>query len=107
MKHSKKCPKCGSLRVAYLPIQPDRHGAYKDQPRSVGMEDAITGFFSDIPIQRHLGELEAYVCAACGYHESYVKKPDSSNGTGSRACDGSTQKRRIRGPIASRVVRAR
>ncbi len=70
MKRSKQCPKCESLRVGYLPSQPDAaHG--KVSARTVGNDLAQKSMWN---IYRGLsGTLEAYMCADCGYYESYVK----------------------------------
>lgn len=66
MKASKQCPKCKSLRIGYLETQLDLAHAGPAQ-----------GYVGKGPgsIWRHefIGALEAYVCADCGYHESYVK----------------------------------
>lgn len=65
MRESKRCPKCDSRRVAHLPLQPDDAGG--EAPR-IRMIHAGTG--------TRIGPLEAYVCADCGYYESYVRAPD-------------------------------
>lgn len=73
MKHSKQCPKCQSRKVGYLEYQTDKIGGVAG-PRSVGHrveQQEIAIAMSDA------GDLEAYVCVACGYFESFVKEPAS------------------------------
>ena len=69
MKKSKQCPKCQSLRVAYLPTQVDEGDVYYN--RKVARTKK-SGFYGVSP---GVGELEAYLCADCGYFETYVKEP--------------------------------
>lgn len=90
MKRSKQCPKCQSLRVGYLAAQADADDSFHSEGkhfsraeeatnRPVGHSDQIveTGFWAFGDVRLLLGELEAYVCVDCGYHESYVKSPES------------------------------
>jgi hypothetical protein len=71
MKASKQCPKCHSLKVGYLEHVMDRE-AYNDQAvlgRTVPKGWSQNGAF--------VGSLEAYLCADCGYFETYLKDPFS------------------------------
>lgn len=99
MKRTKQCPKCQSLKVGYLPSQPDADdvvsqptssGGDPSMPavrigvgglahRAVGVSTDImeTGWLSHGPVHPLLGKLEAYVCAECGYHETYVGSPST------------------------------
>lgn len=76
MKRTQKCPKCGHDRILYVSEVPDsrstepmRIARIKRQVASVLGMQAVT--FDAV------GELEAGVCAACGYVELYVKDPSS------------------------------
>ncbi len=75
MKTSKQCPKCSSLRVGYLERVYNYNtcnGAQLHAPEPVGVipeEDRL--FTTNIAA----GELEAYLCADCGFLETYVKAP--------------------------------
>lgn len=70
MKRTKQCPKCESLRIGYLPSQPDvAHGRVAE--RAVGNDPDRESMWN---LHRGLaGTLEAYLCADCGYYESFVK----------------------------------
>ncbi len=96
MKRTKQCPKCQSLKIGYLPSQPDAEdvittkfgGTDKSLPsiggperslasRALGLstETVQTGYAKYGTMTPLLGRLEAYVCTACGYHETYVAEP--------------------------------
>ena len=68
MKASKQCPKCDSLRVGYLENVLDSWGP------SYPLKPAKMGKVGLNPISA-TGELEAYICAECGFYETYVKDP--------------------------------
>ena len=87
MKRSKQCPKCDSKRIGYLPTQVDandamenaEHGRFErvgdSKPRALGRSAEVTntGTWTGWGDIRHLlGRLEAYFCADCGYHETYI-----------------------------------
>jgi predicted nucleic-acid-binding Zn-ribbon protein len=80
MKASKQCPKCDSLKVGYLEqvldaVDPGTRG---HKPAIVGKTPVETKFFgTTIEGVADAGELEAYICTACGYYETYVKQPAS------------------------------
>jgi hypothetical protein len=84
MKRSKQCPKCASGRIGYIAEQVDADQLTSDgvttqpTPRAIGAsaEQQFTGFFKGGWVYELIGRLEAYVCADCGYHETYVKNPD-------------------------------
>jgi hypothetical protein len=73
MKASKQCPKCHGHRVGHLENVTDK---------DVGHETAVLGF-SHVRGKwlgdsgEAVGSLEAYLCAECGYYETYVKDPGS------------------------------
>jgi predicted nucleic-acid-binding Zn-ribbon protein len=92
LKKTRQCPKCSSLRVGYLAEQPDAEkvldagdslGPFTPEidasSRAVGYSANTidTGFWDHGHIRLLIGKLEAYLCADCGYHETYVKDPDS------------------------------
>jgi predicted nucleic-acid-binding Zn-ribbon protein len=72
MKASKQCPKCHSLKVGYLEQAIDR-GEYSSDtwPAAVGKTEPRSWF----AVGTVVGALEAYLCAECGYYETYVKDP--------------------------------
>jgi predicted Zn-ribbon and HTH transcriptional regulator len=69
MKASKQCPKCRSTRVGALAE------ALYDDDYQVGVH------YKPLPVgvtaKGVVGRLEAYLCADCGYYETYVKDPAS------------------------------
>jgi predicted nucleic-acid-binding Zn-ribbon protein len=75
MKKSWKCPKCESLRVGYLEHASDESEAHRDSRRRLGY--AKTGSVLGLQVLAGHGELEAFVCADCGYFEEYVKDPQA------------------------------
>lgn len=100
MKRTKQCPKCESRRIGYLAKQVDANDlvvmpdtrklppdvpiamntlAQRVPPRMVGIskERIETGAFTYGTVSPLLGQLEAYVCTECGYHESYVHDPSA------------------------------
>jgi predicted nucleic-acid-binding Zn-ribbon protein len=73
MKTSKRCPKCHSAKVGWVESVLDR--AHFNAPIS-----SAAGFTEPrgwMMEQQGVGQLEAYVCATCGYYETYVKDPAS------------------------------
>jgi predicted Zn-ribbon and HTH transcriptional regulator len=91
MKKSKQCPKCQSLRIGHIAFQVDANdvvvarAATEDHQfinsagqavsRSLGIQrtsQRIDGFGNVLPL---VGQLEAYVCTECGFHETYVREP--------------------------------
>jgi predicted nucleic-acid-binding Zn-ribbon protein len=71
VKASKRCPKCSSLKVGYLEYVADR-GRDNYQESIVGLTEPRGKLLKTI---EPVGTLEAYVCAECGYHETYLKDP--------------------------------
>lgn len=71
MKASKQCPKCSSLKVGSLETVPDYSHGSAVSPAVAGLS-APSDFWG---IQKGFGLLEAYVCAECGFFETYVKDP--------------------------------
>jgi len=64
MKNGTSCPKCHGERILHAPsiADRDRHTVH---PLALEVE----GLFFHSPV----GELEAYVCASCGFTEIYVR----------------------------------
>ena len=98
MKRTKQCPKCQSIKIGYLPEQPDAddvlvapkvagidpsmpaigsQAARSLPPRTLGLStDSVeSGFWQHGTVTPLIGRLEAYVCTDCGYHETYVASP--------------------------------
>jgi predicted nucleic-acid-binding Zn-ribbon protein len=69
VKQAKKCPRCASLRIAHLATQVDEGDSYYE--RKLGLKREKRFFDSQA-----IGLLEAYVCASCGYFETYVQEPE-------------------------------
>lgn len=73
MKKSRTCPKCGCRKILYVVNVPDRHrdSLNYNSPAMIALikKGKIRGYAA--------GELEAYVCSACGCCEHYVKNPES------------------------------
>ena len=70
MKKSKQCPKCESLRIGHLERVIDRIGDGNAAPQAAARVEE-TGFFAS---DRYF-ETEAYLCAECGYLETYLRSP--------------------------------
>jgi predicted nucleic-acid-binding Zn-ribbon protein len=73
MKQTKQCPKCDSRKVGYVNYQPEGSGEsfrwrVVARVREPQRHDSLP----------RIGELEAYVCTACGYYESYVRDPSGT-----------------------------
>ena len=73
MKASKQCPKCDSLRIGYLETVTDLGNNNAPLNAVVG-RTTPSSWISNSEVH---GELEAYLCADCGYFEHYVKSPES------------------------------
>lgn len=92
MKRSKQCPKCQSLRIGHIAFQVDANDVFVRRltdddvqfvrsagqvvSRSVGIvrtTERVTGFDGNVRLL--VGQLEAYVCTTCGFHETYVRDP--------------------------------
>ena len=81
MKASKQCPKCDSLRIGYFEKVYDRvHGqgeapaVSSHMPQSAGVVEKRGWLITKLV---GTGEMEAYLCADCGYFEQYVKDPEN------------------------------
>lgn len=61
MKHTGKCPKCGSTAVVRVPDNPRRHASGNN------IYTSTVTRMGKIPIIR-------YVCTDCGYVENWVEK---------------------------------
>jgi predicted nucleic-acid-binding Zn-ribbon protein len=91
MKRSKQCPKCESRRIGHLDFQPDANDVVAlrgneeqaDRTAHIASSDQVImralGISRDPTLLSGLsfawafyGRLEAYVCADCGFHETYV-----------------------------------
>lgn len=91
MKRSKQCPKCQSLRIGHLAFQVDANdvlvardeeqdhqfinAARQAVSRSLGIRRTAIRIAEVGKVLPVVGQLEAYVCTACGYHETYVRDP--------------------------------
>ncbi|MBN1617802.1 hypothetical protein JW887_00470 [Candidatus Dojkabacteria bacterium] len=70
MKKTKKCTKCESTEIFYLESVVDRaHGNNASK--------LLVGLKNDFWRGKIGGEIEAYICANCGYVEFYLKDPKS------------------------------
>ncbi len=69
MKRSRQCPKCDSRRVGYFSHLPDIGQSSPSSQRVIGTIPSGSVWRAEALV----GTLEAYVCAACGYVETYVK----------------------------------
>jgi len=77
MKKNKCCPKCDSLRIGHLAEVPDSiGGAYSRQV----LGDSSTppkGLWQEINHVSEPHHVEAFICADCGYMETYASDPAS------------------------------
>jgi len=81
MKTTHRCPKCQHDRILYIAAVADRYGDYASREQSVPMKIAhhrnavgnVLGLA--LATTSRSGELEAGVCARCGYTELYTKDP--------------------------------
>ena len=71
MKTTRQCPKCKSLKVGYLEAIADHIDTARTQPQHLGaVAHKVNWAMSRV---QPVGQLEAYVCAECGFLESYVQ----------------------------------
>ncbi|MGE0401844.1 MAG: hypothetical protein AB7T06_34395 [Kofleriaceae bacterium] len=93
MKRSKQCPKCQSLRIGHIAFQVDANDVHvaRDEredhqyinaarqavSRSLGIQRTVQRLEDAGRVLPLVGQLEAYVCTECGYHETYVRDPRS------------------------------
>ena len=71
MKKKGICPKCGNRNIYYI-----KNVADKFDKASTSNTKAMIALTDKGKIGGYsAGELEAYVCSACGYCEQYVKNP--------------------------------
>lgn len=64
---SGKCPKCKGFRVGQLEARWNEGAEGQFVPLFLGV---------DAETWKAMGVLEAYVCAECGYLETYVRTPE-------------------------------
>lgn len=69
MKTSKQCPKCQSLRVGHLEDVPEHHVGEIARPKNL--------FGGNEKYYSPIGRFEAYLCAQCGFYETYIKTPNA------------------------------
>lgn len=74
MRDSLRCPKCQSARIGHLERVEDQDGDKPTRTRSLATGYSGTLFTGGM--RRHAAEVEAWVCADCGFFEEYVKNPD-------------------------------
>jgi len=82
MKRTFTCPKCNGKKIGHFSELQDLSEATrrlsKPQPRQIAIASEVTSGFLGAGTKESLaGETEAYVCAACGYFEEYVKAPEA------------------------------
>jgi predicted nucleic-acid-binding Zn-ribbon protein len=75
MKGTKQCPKCKSRRVGHIDqVNYGDAGPCSDEtykPLPLGIIPVAQRWVG--PKQAPVGQFEAYVCASCGYFETYLK----------------------------------
>ena len=69
MKRTWQCPKCAGTRIGYFDQLHDSRGGPKSEGRKLDIVN-LGGPFSPIIAEANI---EAFVCADCGYFEEYVK----------------------------------
>ena len=77
MKNSRRCPKCGGSRIGHVPTlydKDDTAAANNFQPEALGVAFE-QGWL--VVSSKAIGQLEAFVCGGCGFHETYVKDPQT------------------------------
>ena len=74
MKKSRRCPKCSSIKIGVLA------GVSDDVTISVGADLADLGVPAGT-VATTGSDLDrtAYICADCGYYETYVSQPHAVN----------------------------
>ena len=81
MKTTHRCPKCQHDRILYIAQVADRIGEHPNVETATPMKVAHyrkqVAEILGVALTRteRAGELEAGVCARCGYTEFYVKSP--------------------------------
>lgn len=66
MKKSHRCPRCHSNRVGYL-----------EEVKDSSVDRLVVGTTAATLFVKKIGALEAYLCADCGFYQTYVKEPRS------------------------------
>lgn len=77
MRNSKRCPKCGGSKIGHIPTlydADDTAAADNYRPEAAGL--AFEQGWLNVK-SKPVGQLEAFVCGDCGFHETYVKAPQS------------------------------
>ena len=78
MRTTHRCPKCRHYEVLHLSEVRDRVSGEHHQPLSLA-EKTTTHRDPILPFSftrtRIIGQVEAYVCRACGYTELYTQNP--------------------------------
>jgi predicted nucleic-acid-binding Zn-ribbon protein len=84
MKKTGVCPKCNSRKIGYLENVIQRTEAEISSqpirghcPAPLGRTQSESGGFLKVIKEEPVGMLEAYLCASCGFYETYVKDPAS------------------------------
>ena len=73
MKRTWQCPKCQSSAVGYFEKVMDKGAVtHKPRVREIAQTRAAGAFASSTSA----GQVEAFICTACGYFEEYVKNPE-------------------------------
>ena len=82
MKKSGACPKCGSKKIGHLEnvvhrvdtvYESTKITDHAHAPLGINREETkgILTIITEVPV----GQLEAYLCADCGFYETYIKEP--------------------------------
>lgn len=81
MKKTQRCPKCDGDRILYIAQVADRYGEHLNSdattPMKIAHYEKNVGSILGMAMSTtsRAGELEAGVCAACGYTELYTRDP--------------------------------
>jgi len=69
MKQRRRCPKCGSEEIGHLDHLPDTMSSEQEiSEQALGLVIRRSG-------PEKVGVIEAFVCAGCGFLETYVRDP--------------------------------
>jgi len=74
VKNQNQCPKCGSEKLGYLESVPDMDDGWPPDHAIIGYQETTEpGWLESTKTTKH--EMEAYICASCGFLEYYAKNP--------------------------------
>jgi len=84
MKQTHICPKCKAIKIGYINNVINKCDTsagsysvigYSNAPLGTTTSESKKSFGIKIVKRVTEGELEAYLCASCGYYETYIKSP--------------------------------